>query len=181
MAKGKYHDWLTTDGLLKLKSYARDGLNDKEIAAKIGITQETFYQWIKRFSEFSESIKKGREPINTIVEDTFFNEKLQSRTIKEKTVEKTIHRDADGNITGSSEHIKETERFIPADTTAMLFYMKCRMPEKYNDKLNVTVEDNRNGQLADLIEGLKEDDIYTETETSDEDVADEQAETNKSS
>ena len=57
----------------------------------------------------------------------------------------------------------------------MLFYMKCRMPQKYNDKINLTVEDKRNGQLADLIEGLKEDDLYTETETSNEAMADEQA------
>lgn len=60
----------------------------------------------------------------------------------------------------------------------MLFYMKCRMPQKYNDKINLTVEDKRNGQLADLIEGLKEDDLYTETETPNEAMADEQAETN---
>ena len=56
--------------------------------------------------------------------------------------------------------------------------MKCRMPHKYNDKINLTVEDKRNGQLADLIEGLKEDDLYTETETPNEAMADEQVETN---
>ena len=43
MAKGKYHDWLTEDGLLQLKGWARDGLDDKEIADKIGIGRTTFY------------------------------------------------------------------------------------------------------------------------------------------
>jgi hypothetical protein len=125
-----------------------------------------------------QAIKKGREPVNVKVEKTFVDEKLKSRTIKLKTVETITHRDADGNITSSSEHVKEIEQFVPADTTAMLFYLKCRMPQKYNDKINLTVEDKRNGQLADLIEGLKEDDLYTETETPNEAMADEQAETN---
>jgi hypothetical protein len=125
-----------------------------------------------------QAIKKGREPVNVKVEKTFVDEKLKSRTIKLKTVETITHRDADGNITSSSKHVKEIEQFVPADTTAMLFYLKCRMPQKYNDKINLTVEDKRNGQLADLIEGLKEDDLYTETETPNEAMADEQAETN---
>ena len=178
MAKGKYHNWITEDGLLMIKSFARDGLNDKEIADRIGITQETFYQWLKRFSEFSEAIKKGREPVNTIVEDTFFETKLKPQRIVETIREKTVHKDANGNITGTTEHKREVERYIPADTTAMLFYMKCRMPHKYNDKLNVTVDTKQDGKLADLIEGLKEDDIYTEATSPDEVVADEPTETN---
>lgn len=178
IAKGKYHEWITPDGLLVLKGYARDGLKDIEIAEKIGISQETFYQWIKRFSEFSEAIKKGREPVNTIVEDTFLETKLKPQTVIETITEKTIHRDADGNITSSTEHIRKQEHYIPADTTAMIFYLKCRLNSKYNDKINVTVDSKRNGQLADLIEGLKDDDIHTETESLDEIMANEQAETN---
>lgn len=46
------------------------------------------------------------------------------------------------------------------------------------DKIDVTYEEKKNGQLADLIEGLKEDDIYTEATPLDEDVADEPTETN---
>lgn len=161
-----------------LEGYARDGLTDKEIAQTIGVNEATFCRWKNSQPSIVQAIKKGRQPINAIVEKTFFEEKLKGRSVKEKTVEKTIHRDAEGNITSSSEHIRETERYIPADTTAMLFYMKCRMPQKYNDKINLTVEDKRNGQLADLIEGLKEDDLYTETETSNEAMADEQPETN---
>lgn len=49
------------------------------------------------------------------------------------------------------------------------------------DRIDVTVDDKREGQLADLIEGLKEDDLYTETAPPDGDVAEEQAETNQPS
>lgn len=142
--------------MLVLKGYARDGLNDKEIADKIGISTVTFYEWTKRFPNFINTIKKGREPVNVQVEDTFFEKKLQGYTVEEKTTEKTINRDKDGNIVGTTEHIKKTERYIPPDTTAMLFYMKCRMPEKYNDRLNVKVDNL--GELPKLYDALKEND-----------------------
>lgn len=129
-------------------------MTDKEISQNIGISQETFYQWTKLYSEFSEAIKKGRQPVNLIVEKTFFEEKLKGRTVKEKTTEKTIHRDADGNIVSSSEHIRTTERYIPADTTAMLFYMKCRMPEKYNDKINVAINNQPETEPDNFLEAL---------------------------
>ena len=73
---------------------------------------------------------------------------------------------------------KDKSNVLSADTTAMIFYLKCRLNSKYNDKINVTVDSKRNGQLADLIEGLKDDDIHTETESLDEIMANEQAETN---
>ena len=46
---------------------------------------------------------------------------------------------------------------------------------------SVAIESKSNGQLADLIDGLKEpceDDIYSETESVNESMAEEQAETN---
>ena len=32
MAKGKYHEWLSEDGLIKIQGWARDGLIDEQIA-----------------------------------------------------------------------------------------------------------------------------------------------------
>lgn len=163
MAKGKYEEWISPDGLLLIESFARDGLTDEEICKKIGVSKPSFYDWIKRFPNFLNALKKGRQPVNAIVEKTFFEEKLKGRFVKEKTVEKTIHRDADGNITSSSEHIKETDHYIPADTTAMLFYMKCRMPDKYNDRINVKLDNaNELPQLYKALEAEEESDDVRE-------------------
>lgn len=168
--KSRAGEWLTNDGLVLLEGWARDGLTDKEIAKKIGINNATLCEWKNKYPQLTETLKKGRKPIDSIVENTFFNTKLQPQTVEETTQEKTIHRDADGNITGTTEHVRKTTRYIPADTTAMIFYLKCRIPGKYNDKINVTVDD-RNGQLADLINGLKNN-VYTETVTINGTVAD---------
>ena len=48
MAKGKYQEWLTPDGLLLLEGWARDGLSDEQISHNIGIRTSTFYEWSNR-------------------------------------------------------------------------------------------------------------------------------------
>ena len=50
MAKGKYQEWLTENGLLRLKGWATDGLNDEEIAEKMGIHVSTLYEWKNKYS-----------------------------------------------------------------------------------------------------------------------------------
>lgn len=153
MGKGKYQEWLENDSLLLIKSWARDGLTDEEIARNIGISSSTFYEWCKRFSVFSETIKKGRKPVTVEVEDTFFEKKLQGYTVTEKTKEVTISPDG-----AKTQHIKESERYIPPDTTAMIFFLKNRMPDKYRDKpvtdSNREVLDKLDNVLND-IKGIK--------------------------
>lgn len=61
MARGKYEYWLTEDGLTLLKGYARRGLSDEQIAAKMHIAPSTLYEWKKRFPEISESLKEGKD------------------------------------------------------------------------------------------------------------------------
>jgi hypothetical protein len=172
-------DWITEDGLLQIKGWARDGLSDKEIAnEKIGIAENTFCLWKNKHPAIVEALKKGRAPVLVQVEDTFHEKKLQGYFVDEEVTEITISKDSDGREIGRSEHKRVSKRYIPPDTTAMIFYMKCRMSDKYNDRINLMVDDKRNGKLADLIAGLKEDDLHTETASTNEAVADEPAETN---
>ena len=57
MAKGKYQEWLESDGLLLLEGWARDGLTDEQIAEKIGVSTSTLYDWKAKYPEISESLK----------------------------------------------------------------------------------------------------------------------------
>ena len=67
--KGKYHDWITKEGLLKIEGWARDGLTDKQIAHNIGITEQTLNNWKKRFPSLFEALKRGKEVIDRQVEN----------------------------------------------------------------------------------------------------------------
>lgn len=61
MARGKFEYWLKEDGLTLLEGWARDGLNDEQIAHNIGINPATLYEWKKRHHEISEALKKARK------------------------------------------------------------------------------------------------------------------------
>lgn len=76
MAKGKYEYWLTEDGLLLLAAWARDGLTDEMIAEKIGIRRETLYDWKNKFPNISNALKKGKEIVDTQVENALLEKAL---------------------------------------------------------------------------------------------------------
>ena len=76
MAKGKYEKWLKEENLLLLEGWARDGLTDEQIAKNIGITVSTFYEWKKKYSEISESLKKGKEVVDYEVENALLSSAL---------------------------------------------------------------------------------------------------------
>lgn len=76
MAKGKYQQWLEPDNLLLLQAWARDGFTDEQIATKIGISKQTFYDWKKKYPDFSDSLKKGKEIVDIQVENALLKRAL---------------------------------------------------------------------------------------------------------
>ncbi len=151
--KGKYEYWISPDGLLLIKGWARDGLSDKEIADKMHATSSTFYEWKKKFPEFSEALKKGREPVDVILEDTAFERATQWRTVKEVTRALQFNRES-----GKKELvvIKEVEKKVPPDSTLLIFLMKNRMKDKYGDKQQLEIS----GQLdTNPFAGLTEEQL----------------------
>ena len=72
MAKGKYQKWLEPDSLILLEGWARDGLTDEQIAAKIGIHVSTLYDWKDKYPEISEALKKGKDVVDFEVESALY-------------------------------------------------------------------------------------------------------------
>jgi len=49
------------------EQYARDGLTNDEIAAKLGVSTSTLYNWQKKYVEFLEALKKGKQVVDAKV------------------------------------------------------------------------------------------------------------------
>jgi len=67
MAKSKWED--VKEKLILVEGWARDGLTDIQIAENLGISKDTFYEYKKKHSDFSDSLKKGKEIIDYQVEN----------------------------------------------------------------------------------------------------------------
>lgn len=124
MAKGKYEYWLTPEGLLKLEGWARDGLTDEQIAQNIRISRETLYAWKKKYPDISDALKRGKEIVDRQVENALLRRALgyEYEEVKEKFEY--------GEITERTVTKKE----VVPDTTAQIFWLKNRKPDKWRDK-----------------------------------------------
>ena len=136
MAKGKYQEWLSDDGLLRIEGWAREGLNDEQLAGKIGIRPSTFYEWQNRFPEFSEALKRGKAPVDFEVENALLKKARGFTVTVKKAIKVRTKRQLKDKVTIEEEHIEyvDEEVYIPPDTTAQIFWLKNRKPEKWRDK-----------------------------------------------
>lgn len=108
------------------KALAMRGFTNEEIAAELGITSKTLYEWQKKFSEFREAIKTGKEPANAKVENAIFKSCVGYFVDEKRAV-----------VVGTGEYAKvETvteTRFIPPVFQAQRYFTKNRMGDRWRD------------------------------------------------
>lgn len=141
MAKGKYYKWLEPDNLMLLEAWARNGLTDEQIAENMGISCSTLYDWKNKYSDISESLKRGKEVVDVLVENALFKRAL-GYEYKEVTKE-------DGVTT------KVVTKHMPPDTTAQIFWLKNRRPDLWRDRKNIDM----NAKVNNPFDGISTDDI----------------------
>jgi len=163
--RGKYQEWLTDEGLIKLEGWARDGLTDEQIAQNVGIGVRTLYEWKDKFPQISQALKRGKEVVDLQVENALLKRALGYEYI-EKKYEQVLMSDEEyyarkqaavsrfkyDNPDATLEEIKavelgvskyksilveeKTKEVIP-DTTAQIFWLKNRRPDKWRDKQDI--------------------------------------------
>lgn len=125
MAKGKYQEWLTKEGLLRLQGWARDGLTDVQIAANIGINVATLYRWENEFCDIRNALKDGKEVVDRQVENALLKSALG---YKYDEVTKEL-RDDELVVT------KVVHKEVQPNTTAQIFWLKNRKRAEWRDRV----------------------------------------------
>ena len=145
MAKGKYREWLSEDGLIKIQGWARDGGADEQIAHNMGISRSTLSEWKNKYSDIADTLKKTKEIVDREVENALFK-----RAMGYKYDEVTYER---------GEEVKRVTKEVAPDTTAQIFWLKNRKPAEWRDKIEqqqtVTIQDD--GFLEALKGTIKDD------------------------
>lgn len=136
MAKGKYEQWLTPEGLLKIEGWARDGLTDVQIAENMGIRRGTLYDWCKKYPDISDTLKKGKEVVDRQVENA-----LLKRALGYKYDEVTYK--------NGTETKRVTKEVVP-DTTAQIFWLKNRKRDIWADRQNIELSQPSDDSIKEM-------------------------------
>ena len=110
----KVKEWITPGNLTLLRGWARDGLTDVEIAHRIGISVRTFHRW-KKYEVMAEG--PNQFPVKNALKD--------GKEVIDYAVENVLLKKA-----------------LEGDTTAMIFWLKNRRPDKWRDKAVIQEEHN---------------------------------------
>lgn len=130
MAKGKFSEWLTPEGLLIIEGWARDGLIDEQIAKNIGISRSTLSVWKTKYPDISDALKKGKEAVDREVENALLKRALGYRYTE--TTKEAVKDPETGEV--KMTVTKEVTKQVSPDTTAQIFWLKNRKPDKWRDK-----------------------------------------------
>ena len=131
-ARGKYHEWLTKEGLTLIEGWAKDGLTDEQIATNIGVTTTTLYDWKKKYADFSDALKKGKETSDYEVENALF----KSATGYEYEERKEVQEVVDGVM---RKRVEITRKQVPPNATSAIFWLKNRKPDKWRNKQGIEI------------------------------------------
>lgn len=147
--KGKYYTHVEPK-LFLVECWARDGLTDEQIAKNLGIAYSTFKDYKNKHSAFSAALKKGKEVVDFEVENA-----LLKRALGYKYNEITQEPVEVGEGITMLQTTKIVTKQVAPDTTAQIFWLKNRKPDKWRDRPKAET-DEANGMLEDLIKGLKQ-------------------------
>lgn len=143
IAKGKYHAWLQEDNLIRIESWARMGLTDEQIAKNMAVGLSTLKEWKNKYPAISDSIKKGKAPIDFEVENALFKRAIGYEYEEVETIIEEI----DGK---QRKRIKKIKKVALPETSAMIFWLKNRKPKEWR-KLNPVVEAKLNAETEKLL------------------------------
>lgn len=104
----------------------RLGATDWEVADFFEVNIATVYRWKNEYEEFCDALKSGK-----VASDERVERSLYSRALGYEHDEVDI-RVIDGVIVKTP-----IRKFYPPDTTAAIFWLKNRRPEKWRDKQEV--------------------------------------------
>lgn len=143
----KYQEWLEEQNLKKVEYWAMCGLSDEQIFGdKMHVGKTTFYSWVKRFPNFADAIKKGREAPAEIANS------LKNVCMGFYVYEEEAIQNPDGTF-----RKKKIKRYIPPNTTAIIYALNNRDPDNWSNKHREEADNSQLQRLDDILAEIRKD------------------------
>ena len=136
MRSKRLEEWTKPDNLLLLEGWSRSGLTQEQIAKNMGVSLATLKNWKNSNLAILTALKNKKEVADFEVENSLFKS-ANGYFVDETTTEKVLDIDS-GKLVVVRE--KTVRRFIPANPTSQIFWLKNRKPEEWKDKREQKIE-----------------------------------------
>lgn len=111
--------------------WCRRGLSNEQIAENLGISVQSFDNYMKRYEDFADAVDKGREPLEIHVENALVKRAL-GYSYKEVTKErKQVTNPETGETEFKLVTTKTVTKHVVPDVTAQQYYLEHRAPKRW--------------------------------------------------
>jgi hypothetical protein len=155
--KSKYESHVVPR-LDEIKAWVRDGVNNKDIAHNLGLSECTIYDYVKKYPEFAKIFTQGRAFVDDVIVVNAYLRRVTGYDALEYKREFKITHDAKGNEIRELVKITELTRHIPADPRACEFWLTNRQPDKwkYPQKIQAAQSDDNDESGVILLPSVEE-------------------------
>ncbi len=119
--------------LNEVEKWAKAGVADKQIAKNLGVAYSTFRDYVKKHSELSASLSKGKQEIDEKVENALLKRALGYEYDEVKEI-------YEGDQLTKRQVIT---KHVPADVGAMIFWLKNRRPQEWKSDYHKVKHDEK--------------------------------------
>lgn len=137
----KYAEWVSPEGLEKIRGWAAAGLTVTEIAANIGVKPKTLYDWRLKFQDFADAMDAGTGDAVELVQNALFKKCLGYTVDLQKTFKiREVKYDRQGKKVSETEKLVPgiEQVHVPADVQAQKFFLTNRAPDDWKNRMELT-------------------------------------------
>lgn len=120
--------------LAEIQQWFQEGVNAEDIIKNLGIGKTTWYEYIDKYPMLAELVKWSRSVTIASVENSLLKAALGYDFNEIKTI---VEEDKNGR---KRTRIEKVKRHQPPNPTAMIFYLKNRAPNEWNDRREIIVD-----------------------------------------
>ena len=153
----KFEYWMSSDGMLLVCAWARNGLTDEELAGKLGIARSTLSVWKIKFPTFAALLSRTKEVVDIEVENSSLMaakgyEYTEQQAFKVKRI--TYDPANAGKKLREDEEVVvvDLKRWQPADVKAIIWWLKNRDKDNWKERQVLELNDNQIQLLMEIID-----------------------------
>ena len=130
------------------------GCTNAQLAELFGVSIQAIEQWTRNHPEFKVQVRAGRDEYHTEGIERTLARRASGYEYHEK-----VYEYVEDPKTGQREKhlLRLTKKHMPPDPTSIIFYLKCRKPERWHDPIQQhkhqveQINLNVNASLTDML------------------------------